>query len=218
MYFDGSAAIFFDVDGVLIDSVELKGQVFAEVFSDFPSETERILALHRANGGVSRARKTKLIYRELTGKEIDCYDYARRINLFSMLISDQVIDAPEISGARKALEALDNLVWMHAVSATPVEELMQVLVKRRIHSFFRSVHGDPPEKSESVRRLLLHHGYKTQDCFLVGDAYEDEQAALTNGLTFIQVGRVDDRKLEYAALKIDSLQGLAPLLIDWLVK
>ena len=76
--------VIFDLDGVLIDSVELKGQVFAEVFSDFPSETERILALHRANGGVSRARKIKLIYRELTGKEIDCYDYARRINMFSM--------------------------------------------------------------------------------------------------------------------------------------
>ena len=213
---DGRSAIFFDVDGVLIDSVEIKGEVFAEVFSDFPAESERILALHRAYGGVSRASKIKLMYRELTGNEIESHDYAQRLHLFSALIRDRVLRAPEISGARKTLEDLHEFFWMHAVSAMPIEELTQVLAKHQFYSFFRSVHGDPPQKSETVRELLDGHGYKTQDCFLVGDSRQDEQAALINRLTFIQVGKANNRKLGYASLKIESLQGLASFMIQQL--
>jgi beta-phosphoglucomutase-like phosphatase (HAD superfamily) len=47
-------AIFFDVDGVLIDSLAIKGDSFSRAFNDYPEAREEIIAFHLSHGGVTK--------------------------------------------------------------------------------------------------------------------------------------------------------------------
>ena len=50
-------AIFFDFDGVILESVSIKGDVFQKLFADYPEHLAEILNYHLENGGVSRYDK-----------------------------------------------------------------------------------------------------------------------------------------------------------------
>ncbi|EAI6773129.1 HAD hydrolase-like protein, partial [Campylobacter coli] len=50
--------IIFDFDGVILDSVELKTQAFAELFKEFPkNKVQELVKYHIQNGGISRYHK-----------------------------------------------------------------------------------------------------------------------------------------------------------------
>ena len=50
--------LVFDFDGVLADSVNIKANAFAELYSPYGSEiVERVVTHHLANGGMSRFDK-----------------------------------------------------------------------------------------------------------------------------------------------------------------
>ena len=53
-------AIIFDFDGVIVDSVDVKGLAFAEIYSKYGGGiAEKVLSHHRSNGGMSRKVKFK---------------------------------------------------------------------------------------------------------------------------------------------------------------
>ena len=63
-------SIFFDFDGVIIDSVGVKTNAFMEIFKDHPRHREEILAYHQLNGGLSRYIKIRYIYEKILKKEL----------------------------------------------------------------------------------------------------------------------------------------------------
>ena len=57
MYYE---AFFFDFDGVLADSVEVKTRAFARLFESYgPEVVARVVAHHRYHGGMTRIEKIK---------------------------------------------------------------------------------------------------------------------------------------------------------------
>ncbi|MEE9509964.1 MAG: HAD hydrolase-like protein [Candidatus Bathyarchaeia archaeon] len=51
-------AFFFDFDGVLADSVEVKTRAFAKLFESYGPEIQaRVVEHHRKNGGMTRKDK-----------------------------------------------------------------------------------------------------------------------------------------------------------------
>jgi beta-phosphoglucomutase-like phosphatase (HAD superfamily) len=58
-------AFFFDFDGVLADSVEVKTKAFARLFEPFgPEVMARVVDHHRRYSGVTRVDKFRHYYRE----------------------------------------------------------------------------------------------------------------------------------------------------------
>ena len=180
-------AVFFDVDGVLLDTIPVKGEAFVDAFDGYPDRAEEIRALHRQRGGVPRDRKIALILQEVYGMPADPDEVSRLTEAFAARVLDRVLAAPEIEGASHALSELRRSTCLHAVSAAPEPELELVLSRRGWLSMFRSVHGIPPAKSETVRSLLAEHNYEAANCALVGDSAEDREAARTNGVPFVFV-------------------------------
>jgi beta-phosphoglucomutase-like phosphatase (HAD superfamily) len=128
-------AIFFDVDGVLIDSLAIKGDAFSRAFSDYPEARDRIIAFHLSNGGVNRSEKIARLFRLIVGREPSAQEVAVRMGQFSDSVFEGVVAAPEIRGAHAALEEWSERVPLHAVSATPTDELRRILDKRNIAKF-----------------------------------------------------------------------------------
>ena len=56
--------IVFDFDGVVLDSVEIKTNAFAEIYSEYGSEiVSKVVEYHKRNGGLSRFEKFKYYHK-----------------------------------------------------------------------------------------------------------------------------------------------------------
>jgi HAD superfamily hydrolase (TIGR01549 family) len=206
---DVPQAIFFDVDGVLIDSLDIKGEAFARAFGEFPERHAEIVAIHLVHGGVTRSEKLELIFRTVFGRAPTTDELDARVEVFAATVVDAVIAAPEIRGASQALAQWSACAPLHAVSATPTEELAHILEQRGLTDFFTSVSGWPPRKPEAVRVLLVEHGYEPSRCILVGDSREDLEAAKSAGVRFVQVCRSVEMDFAESDRVIRDLIGLS---------
>ena len=63
-------AIFFDFDGVILESVDIKGWAFGKLFESYPEHVDEIVAFHFANGGMSRFDKFRYIYKNILNKKM----------------------------------------------------------------------------------------------------------------------------------------------------
>jgi phosphoglycolate phosphatase-like HAD superfamily hydrolase len=206
-------ALFLDVDGVLIDSVGVKGDAFVDAFAGYPDRREAVLTFHRENGGLPRGKKIQRIMEEIYGQDAAQAEIKRVTSLFADSVVERVLQSPEIAGATSALEVLGQAIPLHAVSATPTAELIDILAQRGWAAHFSSVHGVPPEKSETVRDLLRAHCYRPDHCYLIGDSTHDHHAALANGVPFIYVSTDLSDRIPDAAAVVPDLVSLPHLLL-----
>ncbi|MCR6644454.1 MAG: HAD-IA family hydrolase [Terricaulis sp.] len=182
-------AVFFDFDGVIVDSFHVKTRAFAALYADdYPEIVEDVIAYHNANGGVSRHRKFEyfegvLLGRAPTPQRLD--DLAGR---FAEAVVEAVIASPEIEGAERLLADLQAQgTPCYVASGTPEEELKMIVARRRLAPYFRAVRGAPAEKAEILAEFIAAHGHDPARCLMVGDALTDYRAAALVGVPFLGV-------------------------------
>ena len=180
--------VLFDFDGVILESAELKGGVFAELFSDMPQHIPAILDLHERLGGISRIVKFDLIYRDILKQPLDDETRNSLADQFAERAFKRVLECPEVSGAKPFLEYLKSFTRSVVVSGTPDEELKEIVKRRGFDPDFAEVHGSPREKPEIVTDVLTRHGVEPQKALFIGDAMTDYDAAQQCGVPFL--GRV----------------------------
>ncbi len=182
-------AVFFDFDGVILDSVHVKTAAFAGMFRCYGPEMEkRIVNYHLATGGVSRFEKFRHIHHEILGKPLSEGEAARLGERFSALVLSGVLDSPCIAGALDALKALQYTgIPAFVASGTPHDELKHIVARRSLSRYFREVHGSPRRKPEMVRDLSLRYDLDPAACLFVGDAMTDYNAASASGTRFFGI-------------------------------
>ncbi len=181
-------AFFFDFDGVLADSVEVKTRAFARLFERYGHDiVAKVVDHHRKNGGMTRADKFRYYYREFLGKPLDEVELQRLCDDFSRLVMDEVITAPGILGANEFLEKWYKQVPCFMVSATPDEELLEIVSRRGLEIYFRDILGSSRSKQKNVKFLLEKHGLNPEKCLFFGDAESDYRAAMACNVNFIGI-------------------------------
>ena len=109
-------AIIFDFDGVLVESNDIKSNVFRQMFVDFPEHVDDIVALHHSLGGVSRMVKFDRIYGDILRQPLSAElreDLGAR---FESMVVEQVISCPMVPGALEAIDGLKDQIPMIVVS------------------------------------------------------------------------------------------------------
>lgn len=181
-------AVFFDFDGVLVDSVPLKTSAYQEIFRSFGERAvELITTFHRAHGGVDRYRKIAHVLQELgePGDEASVNALAER---FSFLVKDKVIAQPLVEGMDVLLETLNKAgVRCFVVSGTPEAELRDIVQARSMGRYFVRVCGSPATKVEILRSLARDFDLRPDRCIFLGDARTDFEAAQEYGCFFFGV-------------------------------
>lgn len=182
-------AVFFDFDGVILDSVHVKTAAFAGMFRCYGPEMEkRVVDYHLATGGVSRFEKFRHIHHEILGRSLSAEELARLGERFSALVLSGVLDSPLVAGARDALEALQYTgIPAFVASGTPHDELKHIIARRNLSRYFREVHGSPRRKPEMVCDLSRRYGLDPAACLFVGDAMADFTAASASGTRFFGI-------------------------------
>lgn len=180
-----AALIFWDFDGVIKDSVDVKTAAFERLFLPYGGEIScRVRQHHEANGGVSRFDKFPL-YLSWAGELVSEELVSAFCERFSQLVLQAVIDAPWVPGVREYLLQYCAEQYFVLVTATPQEEIEQILATLDIAHCFREVHGAPTKKASAIETVLVRQRVAPADALMIGDAEADWQAAQTNSIRFL---------------------------------
>ena len=187
-----SKAIIWDFDGVIKDSVELKGEIFRKLFEDQKIDIKnKIYKHHNVNGGLSRFKKLQ--------KYLDWSSYENNIknlNLFakkfSSLVVEEVLNANYINGIESYLKINHNSQKFFLVTATPEEEILKITKELEIFDYFKIIIGYPKTKEEGFELILKESGIDNADFIVIGDSLSEYNAAKKYTLKFVL--RIDKSK------------------------
>jgi phosphoglycolate phosphatase-like HAD superfamily hydrolase len=177
--------LFFDFDGVIKDSVEIKSDVFEQLFSTFGGDVFRkVKNHHKANGGISRFEKLP-IYLEWSGQSpskelVD--EYAEK---FSSLVKQKVVASEWVKGVVDYLQNNHDRQTFFLVTATPQQEIEEILITLNIWRFFEQVIGTPTKKIDAIKMLLMKYAILPKEAVMIGDSISDYEAATVNNVPFV---------------------------------
>ncbi|MFP4573949.1 MAG: HAD family hydrolase [Desulfobacterales bacterium] len=188
-------AIFFDFDGVILDSVHVKTEAFAAMFRPYGPDIEKaVVDYHLANGGVSRFKKFEYYYTQLLNKPIDQETLDALGHEFNRLVLGKVLESSFIPGAMETLEKLKkNAVPAFVASGTPDEEIKLIVEKKGLSSYFLEVHGSPRKKDQIISDIAGRYNFDLPGCLFIGDAMTDYEAAFKCGTKFLGITKQKDQ-------------------------
>ena len=181
-------ALFFDFDGVLIDSNLPKTEAFRTLFKDYDTKTiEEIVSYHQLHGGISRVEKIRHVHKQILKQPLTDKELARWSAKYSQLVVEKVVTVDWISGAKEFLDSIRGALPIFVISGTPEDELRYIIERRKISGYFREILGSPIKKPVHIRNLLFGYRLDPGACIFVGDALTDCNAAAETGLQFVGI-------------------------------
>ena len=204
-------AIFFDFDGVLAESADIKSDAFRDLYGEFGEEiVEKCVAYHRYHAGISRVVKIKKYHDEYLGIQLNDDELAVWVKRYSDIVEDKVVNAPAVPGVIAFLESAPQNLPLYVISGTPEDELLRIVKARNWGKHFEEVHGSPRLKPIIIEDILKRTGLARERVLFVGDAMTDYNAAKDTGLAFL--GRVapgDENLFPDGTTLVDDLTGLS---------
>jgi HAD superfamily hydrolase (TIGR01509 family) len=212
------AAVVFDLDGTLVDTVETRIAAWLRTFDEFgiPADRAEVAKLIGSDG-----RRLARIVAEAAGEAIDA-DRAEEIDRRAgEVFSELNTDPKPLPGTGELLRALDErgLPWAIATSSRPeqVEASIKALGLSRRPTI---IDGSQVERAKPAPDLLLFAARELRvepaQTWYVGDAIWDMQAARAAGMPAIGVasGSATAEELEEAGawLTVDHLGQLMHLI------
>ncbi len=210
--------VIFDFDGVIVESVDIKTNSFAKLFeSEGEKAVKEIIDYHLLNSGVSRFEKFRYIYNNILKRELSDEIFTNLCNRFSELVTEEVIKAPFVKGAKEFLHSYKKAYAFFVSTATPQIEIEFIIRKRNIADYFRGIYGAPIEKSNIVERIIKDNNFLPQELVYIGDAISDYKAACANSVNFI--ARINNNEYIFDAtsdcIKIKNLIGLNEIISEY---
>lgn len=177
--------IFWDFDGVIKESINIKSLAFENLFQSFGEEVvARVAAHHVQNGGMSRFEKMP-VYLEWAGEVATENKVAQYCQKFSDMVMQDVVNSSWVPGVREyILDNYRNHKYI-LVTATPHDEIIEITKLIKIFHCFSSIHGSPRSKSSAIKKELIEHCCSPSEALMIGDAKVDYDAALSNQVKFI---------------------------------
>ena len=185
------SVIFFDFDGVIVESADIKTNAFRKLFEEHP-EVDEIVRYHEMNAGVSRYDKFDYIYEKILNKELSPEEKERLGKRFSEIVLEEILRCPIVSGTLEFLRKHHGKTRMIVISATPDAELKFILKDRKIEGYFDEAYGSPAKKHEIISRTLKEGGLQKTDVLFIGDSINDYEHARKADVPF--VGRLSGKE------------------------
>ena len=199
--------IFFDFDGVIIDSMPIRNYGFRKIFENFDSKkVDELIEYHQYNAGLSRFHKIKYFYGQILNKEISEKEINDLANRFSVIMKKELINKKYlIQETVKFIKNNYKKYNLHIVSGSEESELIYLCEKLDISKYFKTINGSPIHKNNLVKNIIQNFNYKISECIMIGDSINDYYAAQINGIHFYGYNNTELKNLDKY---IDSFRGL----------
>ncbi len=178
--------ILFDFDGVILDSMKIKGDGFVELFKDYGEEfVSMIEKYHYKNGGVSRFEKIRYFYNNILNQEISNEKVLELADKFSEIILEKLYSYENliedtVAFIMKNYEKYD----FHIVSGAEHNELNKLCDFFELTKYFKSINGSPTPKEVLIENIIDKYNYNKAETILIGDSVNDYYAAKINHIKF----------------------------------
>lgn len=199
--------ILWDFDGVILDSMKIKGDGFVELFKAYNNvcliQMERY---HYSHGGVSRFEKIKYFYKEILDKPISEDTVTQLADEFSNIIDKKLNNKKNL--IKETVDFIKHNYQkynFHIVSGAEHNELNKLCDSFELIKYFKSIDGSPIKKDLLVKNVIKKFDYKKNEVVLIGDAITDYNASKKNGIKFYGFNNLELKKLDGY---IDSFEGL----------
>lgn len=196
--------ILWDFDGVILDSMKVKGNGFIELFKDYDKNyLKKLETYHYKNGGVSRFDKIRYFYENILKKNITENDVIELANKFSIIIEKNLKDKKNlIRDSISFIEKNYKKFNFHIVSGAEHYELNDLCEYFDLSKYFISIEGSPTKKQVLVKKILNKYKYNSDEVIFIGDAMTDYNASKQNNILFYGYNNLELKKFNY----IDSFR------------
>lgn len=178
--------ILWDFDGVILNSMKIKGDGFLELFGDYDEKyLKEIEKYHYENGGVSRFEKIKYFYSDIINQDISEDDIMMLANQFAEIIENKLYDKSNV--IKESIDFIKNHYQnynFHIVSGAEHYELNKLCRFFEINNYFITIEGSPTKKSLLIKNILKQYSYNKEETILIGDAMTDYNASIKNSIGF----------------------------------
>jgi HAD superfamily hydrolase (TIGR01509 family) len=215
---EAPAAVVFDLDGTLVDTVETRISAWLRTFEEYgiPAKRGQVAKLIGSDG-----RRLARVVAEAAGHAIDA-GLAEEIDRRAGEIFGELNTDPRpLPGAQELLLALDERGVRSAIATSSrpeqVEDSIKVLKLARRPTI---IDGSRVEHAKPAPDLLLFAarelGVESSRAWYVGDSIWDMQAARAAGMPAIGVASgsatAEELKAAGAWLTVDNLNQLLPMI------
>jgi phosphoglycolate phosphatase-like HAD superfamily hydrolase len=177
--------VFWDFDGVIKESVEIKTEAFANLFKPFgESVLEKIRRHHLSHGGISRYKKIPL-YLQWSGQEVTDERLDKYLKAFKSEVFQGVLNARWVPGVESILRSNPYDQNFFLISATPKQELVEIVKELSLEGVFLGIYGSPETKSKAIYSSINLFNIPINEAVMIGDSEEDYNAARDNEIAFI---------------------------------
>ena len=184
-YISNFSVVFWDFDGVIKDSVDIKTHAYEQLFLNYGNKVSKwARGHHGANGGMSRFEKIPLYLRQAGIRE-DSVTVDSFCSKFSNLVVQKVIDSPWVPGVLDYLSRKGQSTIFVLVTATPTREIEEIVDRIGISRCFQAVFGAPCDKADIISDFMKKYSLKSNDALMIGDAKADLVAADKNSISFL---------------------------------
>jgi len=182
-----------DFDGVIVDSNDIKTKAIFTLFSaEAPRHVDAAVAFHKKHLGLNRLRKFELIFRDIIGQALPEKEAKRLADEFGNLVKNRVAECELMPGAEDVLKQFSGRIPIYIVSATPEEELLEILRRQSLLSYFKGIFGSPTTKGDALRKICRAHGLSPEELLFVGDSTLDFYAAQAASTDFIGIASASE--------------------------
>tara|TARA_Y100001958_G_scaffold159888_1_gene163965 strand:+ start:2400 stop:3026 length:627 start_codon:yes stop_codon:yes gene_type:complete len=184
--------VFWDFDGVIINSNEIREYAFMETLKKHDKQKVRYLIdYHRDNGGLSRYVKFKYFYEKILNESVSEKKILELAKTFSEIVLKKILDKNLLyNDIINYIESNFKNQKMHIVSGSDDKELNFICKKLNLFKFFVTINGSPKHKNDLVLEILDFYNYHKVDCCLIGDSINDLDAADINNIDFYGINNL----------------------------
>lgn len=177
--------IFWDFDGVIKESVNIKTHAFMQLFEKYGEEVvKKVKNHHENNGGMSRFLKFPL-YLKWSGIKSTNEVVQKLSKEFNEITMHNVINSNWVPGVEEYIRSNSNKQTFILVSATPQIELDYIVNNLNLKKCFDQIFGSPFLKSEVIKNVLNKYNINSNLTLMIGDALLDYESALVNKVPFL---------------------------------
>lgn len=207
-------SILLDFDGVIVDSVAIKGRGFQYSYPEAsPEQRAAIEAYQHAHGGIGRREKFRHFEQTLFGREPTTESIELLADRYRSVVFENVMACAFIEGALGFLEDAAAQVPLHLISGTPHDELRTIVAARGLSGYFGEVIGAPTPKKAAFAALCNAAGHAPEMAVAVGDSTTEYDAACELGMPFVAIVAPGQASPFPASVPtLPDLTGLAALL------
>lgn len=178
--------IFWDFDGVILDSMPIRNYGFTKIFEKFDKKLlDKLLEYHTFNGGLSRYVKIRYFYNTLLGSEVSDEKVKELADKFSNIMKAELTNKKYL--IRETVEFIEKNYKnynFHIVSGSDEKELNYLCNELGLTKYFKTIERSPTPKNDLVKNILQKYSYNPKEAILIGDSINDFDAANINGIKF----------------------------------